>query len=157
MELVENKQSTAKRNGLKIVWLAVVANGLNRKVCKCIHTSHFRCKFEASCAIANFTFNHLSCSTHRKLKRKSDSLIEAFVIGAVNKSLTTVFGEIGGQTELDLLSFDSENQKGILRVPSNFLTKLQIALTLIADFQGIPAIFSINQATSNLSALLISA
>lgn len=98
-----------------------------------------------------------TCSTHRKLKRKSDSLIEAFVIGAVNKSLTTVFGEIGGQTELDLLSFDSENQKGILRVPSNFLTKVQIALTLIADFQGIPAIFSINQATSNLSALLISA
>lgn len=73
------------------------------------------------------------------------------------KSLTTVFGEIGGQTELDLLSFDPDSQKGILRVPSNFLSKLEVALTLIADFQGIPAIFSINQATNNLSALLISA
>lgn len=76
-----------------------------------------------------------------------------FVKGAIVQSLKTVFGEIGGQTELDLLTFDEERQKGILRVPVDFFVKTQAALTFIAEFQGIPAIFQVNKTSPQLVAL----
>ncbi|CRL07410.1 CLUMA_CG020383, isoform A [Clunio marinus] len=50
-----------------------------------------------------------------KVKLKNNvEIIPAFIKGTIIKSLTTIFGEIGGQIELDLLSF--KDNKGILRV-----------------------------------------
>lgn len=91
---------------------------------------------------------------HRKLQsRPEEELLPVFVRGAIVQSLKTVFGEIGGETELDLLTFDVIRQKGILRVPTNFLVKTRAALTLIAEFQGIPAIFQVNKASPQLASL----
>lgn len=90
----------------------------------------------------------------RKLQsRPEDELLPVFVKGAIVKSLKTVFGEIGGETELDLLKFDEARQKGILRVPIDFVVKTRAALTLIAEFQGIPAIFQVNNASPKLLSL----
>lgn len=77
-------------------------------------------------------------------------------MGAIKEILKEVFGEIGGHTELDLLSFSESKQKGVLRVPLNFKEKLQVAVTLISSFQGVPAIFQIEQSTTKAANLLIS-
>jgi ribonuclease P protein subunit RPP14 len=69
------------------------------------------------------------------------------------KSLKTVFGEIGGETELDLLTFDDERQKGIVRTSIDFAVKTRAALTLISEFQGIPATFQVNNASQQLLSL----
>jgi len=96
----------------------------------------------------------IGCDFSRKLKEApKESLLPAFIKGAIISSLTTVFGEIGGQTDVDLLTFDESKQKGILRVQSDFLVKVRAALTLISNFQGIPAIFQVNQSTQQLSSL----
>jgi ribonuclease P protein subunit RPP14 len=80
-------------------------------------------------------------------------LLPVFVKGAIVKSLKTVFGEIGGETDLDLLTFDDSRQKGILRVPIDFVVKTRAALTLISEFQGIPAIFQVNKSSPQLASL----
>lgn len=87
------------------------------------------------------------------MEEEPEDLLPAFVIGAIIKSLTSVFGEIGGQTELDLLTFDEKRRKGILRVPSDFEVKLRAALSLISEFQKVPAYFQVNQVTNQLPAV----
>lgn len=81
-------------------------------------------------------------------------MIQAFVKGAIIKSLQTIFGEIGGQTEFEVLTFDETRLKGILRVPADFTIKLRIALTLIAEFQGIPSIFQVHKQSQQLNSLI---
>jgi len=93
--------------------------------------------------------NHIYLNFTIKLKDKTE-LIPAFVKGAIIKSLTTVFGELGGQTELDLLTFDETKLKGILRVPSNFEVKTRAALAFINSFQGVPAIFQVTHSSNQL-------
>ncbi|CAO1435205.1 unnamed protein product [Diamesa hyperborea] len=87
------------------------------------------------------------------LKEDPEELLPVFVKGAIIKSMHTVFGEIGGQTTIDLLRFDESRKRGILRVNTQFQTKLRAALTLIPEFQGIPAIFHVNQASPILLSL----
>lgn len=91
----------------------------------------------------------------RKLKKDPEEGIPSgFVKGAILKSLTGIFGEIGGQTEVDLLKFDEKRRKGILRVPVKFGIKTRTALIFIPEFQEIPAIFQVNHITNHLPALL---
>jgi RNase P/RNase MRP subunit POP5 len=96
-----------------------------------------------------------TCCSSRKFKKDPAREIScAFIKGAIIKSLVTIFGEIGGQREFDLLKFDDERKKGIIRVPADSAVKLCVALTFISEFQGTPAVFQVNQTTNNLPALV---
>jgi ribonuclease P protein subunit RPP14 len=91
----------------------------------------------------------------RKLKDKpSEEILPIYIKGAIVKSLTQVFGEIGGLTTVDLLKFDQNRLRGILRIPFDFYVKTRAALTLIAEFQGSPAIFQVNKASQLLLSLI---
>lgn len=76
-----------------------------------------------------------------------------FIKGAIVQSLIEIFGQIGGQTELDLLKFDELKRTGILRVALDFSVKIRAALTLINSFQGNPAVFTINHSSTQLASL----
>jgi ribonuclease P protein subunit RPP14 len=101
---------------------------------------------------ADNIFTTLSYS-YSKSESRPEEFLPVFIKGAVVNSLKTVFGEIGGETELDLLTFDDERQKGILRVPIDFAAKTRAALVLISEFQGIPANFRVNNASPQLVSL----
>lgn len=92
-------------------------------------------------------------SRFSKFKTNPEDLLPAFVKGAIVQSLTTIFGEIGGQAEFDLLAFDEERRRFIIRVPLNLEVKTKVALTLISEFQGIPAIFQVIQSSTKLPQL----
>lgn len=77
-----------------------------------------------------------------------------FVKGAIIQSVTTIFGEIGGQFEIDLLKFDEDKHRGILRVKSKFAVKTRSALTFTEQIQGFPAILQLNQCSNQLSSFL---
>lgn len=80
----------------------------------------------------------------RKLKEDSSAVITpAYFQGSIESSLTEFFGEIGGQTELELLKFDSQQKRGILKVPQAFSTQTKAAITLIGYYQSIPCHFQI--------------
>ena len=99
--------------------------------------------------------NWLTCSFFcRKLKSEPSEIPQIFIKGALIKSLVAIFGEIGGQTDFEVLKFDEYRRKGILKVPTNFAVKLRIALTLIADFQGIPSIFQVHKSSNQLNSLI---
>jgi ribonuclease P protein subunit RPP14 len=90
-----------------------------------------------------------------KLKKEPrEELSQIFIKGAIIKSLVAIFGEIGGQTDFELLTFDEARRKGILRVAVDFAIKLRIALALIAEFQGIPSIFQVHNSSNQLNSLI---
>lgn len=64
-----------------------------------------------------------------------------------------MFGQIGGQTTLDLLSVNKAKQTGILRVPLESAKKTRAALALINSYQGIPAVFEVIHSSTQLSSL----
>lgn len=68
--------------------------------------------------------------------------------------MSSIFGEIGGFTEVNLLKFDEHRKRGIVKASADFEIKLRTALTLIKDYQGIPASFKVNQVTYQLPALI---
>uniref|UniRef100_A0A182XHE8 CHCH domain-containing protein n=1 Tax=Anopheles quadriannulatus TaxID=34691 RepID=A0A182XHE8_ANOQN len=76
-----------------------------------------------------------------KLAEEPNQLSALYLKGSIERSLTKVFGEIGGQTEVDLLKFDAQRKRIILRVPKEFYVKLRAAITLIGEFQGVPCNF----------------
>ncbi|XP_052866301.1 ribonuclease P protein subunit p14 [Anopheles cruzii] len=89
-----------------------------------------------------------------KFAREPDQLLSIYVKASVEQSLLKVFGEIGGQTVVDLLKFDAQRRRIILRVPKNFYVKLRAALTLIGEFQGVPCHFLVRKATPLLLTLV---
>lgn len=108
----------------------------------------FVIKSENQLLIHNFCFNS------RKLASEADNLLPIYVKGCIEQSLHRVFGEIGGHTTVDVLKFDENRRRLILRVPEQFYVKLRAALTLIDQFQGIPCYFHVQSASSVLLALL---
>ncbi|XP_053680448.1 ribonuclease P protein subunit p14 [Anopheles nili] len=89
-----------------------------------------------------------------KLAEKPNQLSAIYVKGCIEKSLTTIFGEIGGQTEVDVLKFDQKRQRLILRVPKDFYVKLRAAITFIGEFQGVPCNFLVKKASPFLLTLV---
>lgn len=80
----------------------------------------------------------------RKLKEDSSAVLTpAYFQGSIERSLAEFFGEIGGQTELELLKFDCAQKRGIFKVPKEFSSKTKAAITLIGRFQDIPCHFAI--------------
>lgn len=90
----------------------------------------------------------------RKLASEADNLLPVYVKGCIEQSLHRIFGEIGGHTTVDVLKFDANRRRFILRVPEQFYVKLRAALTLIEKFQGIPCYFHVQSASGVLLALL---
>lgn len=70
----------------------------------------------------------------------------AFVQATIEKSLSTVFGEIGGNLELEVLNFSGS--QFTIKTSADDVKKLNAALTLIAEFQGVPCYFRVNNVSS---------
>ncbi|XP_017055807.1 uncharacterized protein LOC108097788 [Drosophila ficusphila] len=81
-----------------------------------------------------------------KLKlRDPDSvtLTPVFLLGCVCNSLTSIFGEIGGQTPLEIVKFSSGQKRYIFRVTEDFLERVRIAISLIGYYQEVPCHFQV--------------
>lgn len=90
---------------------------------------------------------------HRNLASEPENFLPVYVKGCIEQSLARIFGEIGGQTTVDLLKFDAKRKRLILRIPDAFYVKLRAALTLIDTFQAISCCFHVNSVSSCLLAL----
>uniref|UniRef100_A0A182MUI7 Uncharacterized protein n=1 Tax=Anopheles culicifacies TaxID=139723 RepID=A0A182MUI7_9DIPT len=89
-----------------------------------------------------------------KLARKPNQLSALYIKGSIDHSLVKIFGDIGGQTEVDLLKFDEQRRRIILRVPKEFYVKLRAAITCIGDFQGVPCNFQVKKVSPLLLTLV---
>ncbi|XP_059610532.1 uncharacterized protein LOC132257580 [Phlebotomus argentipes] len=98
-------------------------------------------------------FVYLDVSLHLKTIPR-EPILPVFLKGGIITSLEEVFGEIGGCTTVDVLKFNPETLKVILRVPKEDYVKVRTALTLIATFQGIPCRFHVNCASPLLLSLV---
>ncbi|XP_055545362.1 uncharacterized protein LOC129730160 isoform X2 [Wyeomyia smithii] len=77
-----------------------------------------------------------------KLAAEPDQLLPVYFKSCLEQALVRIFGEIGGQTTVDLLKFDTKQARAIVRVPSNIYVKLRSAIALIGQFQDIPCSFN---------------
>ncbi|KAH8383170.1 hypothetical protein KR009_007141 [Drosophila setifemur] len=86
---------------------------------------------------------------HRKLRDPdSVTLTPAFIYGSILNSLASIFGEIGGQTSLEIVKFSADQKRSVLRVPREFLERVRIALALIGYYQEVPCHFQVLQASA---------
>ncbi|XP_017490628.1 PREDICTED: uncharacterized protein LOC108378831 [Rhagoletis zephyria] len=77
-----------------------------------------------------------------KLRDEEKAVVTpAYFLGSIEDSLQSLFGEIGGQTDLELVKFDNTQKRAILRVQKEFLPRTRAAITLIGHFQDIPCHF----------------
>ncbi|XP_055850855.1 ribonuclease P protein subunit p14-like [Episyrphus balteatus] len=83
-------------------------------------------------------------------------LTPAYFKGSIDHSLRSVFGEIGGLTEVDIFKFDSDSRRAIVRVPEDYYVKTRAAITLISKFQDIRCHFQVKKASPILLQLLSS-
>lgn len=90
----------------------------------------------------------------RKFAKEPEDISPIFIKGALITSLNTVFGEIGGFAEVDLLKFDEKRRRGIVRILADYEIKLRTALTLIREFQGIPSSFQVHKVGYQLPSLI---
>lgn len=90
----------------------------------------------------------------RELDVEPDQLLPVFLKGRIDQLLQTVFGEIGGRTTVDVLRFDAQERRAILRVPQVFYVKLRAALSLVPTFQDIPCCIKVHSASPVLLSLL---
>lgn len=89
-----------------------------------------------------------------KLASDPDQLLAVFFKSCLERSLSRIFGEIGGQTTVDLLKFDPRRARAVIRVPAAFYVKLRSAIALTGSFQDIPASFVVHKAGPLLLGLL---
>lgn len=92
----------------------------------------------------------------RILDKKPDQFLATYVKGRIEQNLHSIFGEIGGHTIVDIIKFDQNNRRFILRVPARDYVKLRSALTLTAAFQSILCCFRVHSASPLLLTLLTS-
>ncbi|XP_001657995.2 ribonuclease P protein subunit p14 [Aedes aegypti] len=88
-----------------------------------------------------------------KLADEPDQLLPVYFKSCLERSLTKIFGEIGGQTTVDVLKFDAARARAIVRVPSDFYVKFRAATTLTGQFQDIPCNFIVHKASPILLGL----
>lgn len=71
-----------------------------------------------------------------------------YVLGSIKTSLQEYYGEITSVcSELELVQFDADQKRGILRVPCDFYTETRAALALISKYQNIPCYFNVLSTT----------
>lgn len=98
--------------------------------------------------------NLLFCPFCRKVQRDTKELIPAFIKGAIVQSSLILFGQVGGQSNIDLLRFDETKQTGIVRVPLKLALKTRAAITSVSSFQGTSAVFKVDKSSELLSSLV---
>lgn len=81
-----------------------------------------------------------------KFAASPEQLLPVYFKSCLDQALVRIFGEIGGQTTVDILKFDTKRARAIVRVPADFYVKLRSAITLIGQFQDIPCSFVILKA-----------
>jgi ribonuclease P protein subunit RPP14 len=93
----------------------------------------------------------------RILAEPSNALTIDYFKAHIESALKQIFGEIGGQTTVDILKFDADTQKAIVRVPSKYYVKVRASLCMIGSFTDIPCYFKVNSASPDLLGLLATA
>ncbi|MBN3322201.1 RPP14 protein, partial [Atractosteus spatula] len=82
-------------------------------------------------------------------KRLGEAQFKQLIISA----LRDLYGEIGAAFPFDVLKFEENTLKAIIRVLSSGLVKLWSALTLLGSYQDEPCAFRITQVSPLLLAL----
>lgn len=90
------------------------------------------------------------------MDKKPDQFLATYVKGRIEQNLQAIFGEIGGHTKVDVIKFDQNNRRFILRVPDRDYVKLRAALTLTPAYQSISCCFRVHSASPVLLTLLTS-
>lgn len=70
------------------------------------------------------------------------------------QSMKILFGEVGASITVDVLKYDTEKQRAILRCPSEFYVKLHSCLTLRGDYGGSSCVYKVHQTSPFLLSLL---
>ncbi|XP_067633148.1 ribonuclease P protein subunit p14-like [Eurosta solidaginis] len=90
--------------------------------------------------------NYCYLDVELKLRDQNKAVLTpAYFLGSIEESLQSFFGEIGGQTDLEIIKFDANRQRAILRVQEEFLSRTRAAITLIGHFQEIPCHFIVKE------------
>lgn len=89
-----------------------------------------------------------------KLAAEPEQLLPVYFKSCLDQALVRIFGEIGGQTTVDVLKFDAKQARAIVRVPIDYYVKLRSAITLTGQFQDIPCSFVIHKASPLLLGLV---
>jgi len=89
-----------------------------------------------------------------KFAEEVESFSPLFFKGSIEQSLKYNFGEIGGNTTVDIVKFDKERKQAIIRVPENYYVKTRASITLISKFQGVPCHFQVNSASPIITSFL---
>lgn len=90
------------------------------------------------------------------MDKKPEQFLATYVKGRIEQNLHSIFGEIGGHTTIDLIKFDQNNRRFILRVPERDYVKLRATLTLSSVYQSISCCFRVNSVSPVLLTLLAS-
>lgn len=91
---------------------------------------------------------------YRKFPNEVENLRPIFIKSHIIQSLHRFFGEIGGNFGFDILKFEVETCRCILRVRKNLYIELRTALATISSFQGINCCFHVISVTNILLGLI---
>lgn len=91
---------------------------------------------------------------YRKFPNEVEKLRPIFIKSRIIQSLHLFFGEIGGHFSFDILKFQEENYRCILRIRKNSYIELRTALTTISSFQGINCSFHVISISNILLGLI---
>ncbi|XP_004534354.1 uncharacterized protein LOC101460452 [Ceratitis capitata] len=92
--------------------------------------------------------SYIHLDVELKLRDENKAIVTpAYFLGSIEDSLQNFFGEIGGQTDLELIKFDKGQKRAIVRVQEEFILRIRSAITLIGYFQDIPCHFIIKKSS----------
>nr|CAD7573782.1 unnamed protein product [Timema californicum] len=95
------------------------------------------------------------CAFDEELSRKqADTITAAYFKNHVLGALRTLFGGIGSSVDIDVLKYDEDSCRAILRCPATSYVKLRSSLTLCGDYSGIPCAYRVRNASPCLLSLL---
>ncbi|EDW83927.1 uncharacterized protein Dwil_GK13870 [Drosophila willistoni] len=77
-------------------------------------------------------------------------LTPAYFRGCILNSLESFFGDIGGQTTVDIVKFSVQQRRVIFRVPEDFYERTRVATTLIGHYQEVPCHFQVLESSKSL-------
>lgn len=91
---------------------------------------------------------------YRKFSKEVENLRPIYIKSHIIQSLYRLFGEIGGNFGFDILKFEKDTCRCILRVKKNSCTKFRTALVTISSFQGIDCHFHVLSVSNILLGLI---
>lgn len=66
------------------------------------------------------------------------------------QSLKELFGEVASAVDVDVLKYNENERRAILRISSDYYLKLRASLTLSGKYEDIPCAYRIHKASSHL-------